>query len=468
MKRKLYFLVLVFVTTAVAFAQQITISSLIVKPVLPANVSQWNATAVNGIATGTLDMDGVKMAINIVRNGNFFVCGTTYQTAQEMPGFATKVIRTSDVTAALGDCILPPGEYRLCIQFYSVGLPDAYETCRDFSVASPTTPQPGNVTYTAPTLLIPADGTVFIPSGYVAPLTFRWTPVIPQPPIGDLIYTLRIYEIGPGQQATQALIGNSPIYEKQVKTTQASWKAPIEYAVSSQSTSFVWNVQATNNEGQGYGPNNGLSGPFKFTLKSASSSQGTTVTPTATTTTAPVLPGNAGTNNTTSTTCTSVSATAFKTNDIIHLSDGFDMKLIADPTGDNEHLTGIGTVAVKWLGLMNVQFKEIKVNSGNYLCAGAVYTVSDPNQAYPTQWAVNVLNNNTYGAWTIAKVKLATNFIKTHKITKPLVSAANQVNGVIAANPVNMPLGYFKNQDQENLLGFTEMVFRPEIGRAHV
>lgn len=267
MKKKLCILVLLLVMSAMSFAQQINISSLIVKPVLPSNVSQWDPTAVNGIATGTADTDGVRMAINIVRNGNSFVCGTTYENAMEMAGFATKVIRTSDVTGALGDCILPPGEYRLCVQFYSAGLPDAYEACRDFTVASPIV-QPGQqqtaVEYSVPNLMAPADGSSIKEADAKKPITLRWTPAVPPPPVNDINYTIRIYEILSGQKPEQALRGNQPLLDLDLKgQTQTRWTIPSG-TENIENRKFVWNVQATNNEGKPYGRNNGMSENYIF------------------------------------------------------------------------------------------------------------------------------------------------------------------------------------------------------------
>ena len=125
-------------------------------------------------------------------------------------------------------------------------------------------PEPGK--YTDPSLIAPKDGTIVKTDDLKNPMTLRWTPVIPSPPHDDLIYIIRIYEVKNEQQPVQAVKSNSPVFEKEVKTTQAIWQVPSEYANSKEKRTFVWNVQATNKEGKAYGVNNGMSESFNFKI----------------------------------------------------------------------------------------------------------------------------------------------------------------------------------------------------------
>jgi hypothetical protein len=253
--------------TAHSFSQQVTISSFTVKHELPGDVSQWGADAANGMATaGTKPIDDAKMVVKILKGGSTFVCGNTPQTAQTVASFVTKVIRTSDITGALGSCMLQPGDYTICIEFFNVdNVSISRQQCRDFTVAASPVQQQETGKYTGPTLISPANETVFKIEDLRKPLTLRWTPVIPPPKGNDVVYTLRIYEVTKGQQPAQAVKG-SPVFEKEAKTTQAIWQVPGEYVRSKDNKTFVWNVQAMNKEGKGYGANNGMSESAMFTM----------------------------------------------------------------------------------------------------------------------------------------------------------------------------------------------------------
>ncbi|MEI7527109.1 MAG: hypothetical protein WCJ95_22355, partial [Mariniphaga sp.] len=160
--------------------------------------------------------------------------------------------------------------------------------------------------------------------------------------------------------------------------------------------------------------------------------------------------------------CPTISTHYFTTGDIINLSDNFKLKLTAVPTGTNDSLCGKGTVWVKWLGLLNVRFKGIKINGQNNLCSGEVYTNTDSAQVYPTQWAINIMHNNSVGTWTVNKIKTVGAGIKSNKYLKPLVKATNEVDSLMNIVPLNMPLGYFKANDTTTCIGFTEMVFKSQ------
>ena len=445
MKKSLLLTVLLCAFVFSTYAQRITISSFIVKHELPADINLWGADAVNGAATGGNNpIDYLKMVIQVKRSGAI-VCGNTPQTTQSISGFVTKAIRTNDITAALGNCTLQPGQYTLCIQFFDMeNLSLGNEQCRDFTVASPV--QQVQVIYTGPALVYPEDGTIFKQShtlGFLddKPLRLRWTPVVPAPPINDLLYTIKIYEVNTGQQPAQAIMSNSPVFEKTLKNTQTIWQIPSEYKSSIENKRIVWTVQATNNQGNGYGANNGKSEVKGFTILPLTANQPPVVI------------------NSTPVSCITTSNTAFHTGDIIHLSDGFELKFTTDPTGTNDSLSGKGTVYVKWLGLLNVKFKGIKINAQDQLCSGSVYTNTDSSQVYPTQWAVNVLGNPNWGSWTETKIKGVCAGIKANIPFKPLVKATDQVNTILTVVPLNMPLGYFKANDTTTSIGFTEMVF---------
>lgn len=276
-------------------AQKISIKSFSVKYELPADVSTWGPDAANAVAQRSgRDGTEAKMVITVKKTGSK-ICGNTVQSASA-ERITTKAITARDIKNTLENCILAPGQYTLCIQFFNLDNMDASgEQCREFSVAAP--PPQGGVssgdpsgvsnapqtpgtsnpqtpvtpsttkTYRKPDLISPANNTGYNPDELKKPLTLKWTPVVPQPPATDIIYTVRIYEVQPGQQPAQALKSSQPVFEKEVKTTQVIWQAPPEYTTAKENKTFVWNVQATDKEGKGYGENNGTSENWVFKMQ---------------------------------------------------------------------------------------------------------------------------------------------------------------------------------------------------------
>lgn len=248
------------------FSQQVTISAFTVKHELPGDISVWGADAANGVATGSVQgrpIENSKMVVKVFRNGNSLVCGNTPQSAQTVPGFTNKIIRTTDITAGLSDCILQPGEYTLCIEFFDIeSISISKAQCRDFKVVNPITPREQGK-YTAPILVSPVNRAIIKCEDLKKPLILRWTPVVPPPPpVNDVIYTVRVYEVYKDQEIAQAINANPPVFEKEVKTTQTIWLMPGDLIINGRT--FAWSVQATNKEGMGYGDNSGRSEIWSF------------------------------------------------------------------------------------------------------------------------------------------------------------------------------------------------------------
>lgn len=296
MKQLLILLLMLYAGSALA-QQKITITGYAVKNALSANVNDWRPGDVNAVAKSGNPHGGdkeVKLVIKVKRGGQV-ICGNDARSAS-YENLTTRVISTRDVTAILGDCPLQPGQYRLCMQYFNnvdVGVSDEY--CKDFTVestmrseetggitqgreaATPSEPaiavtpgQPRVQTpknYRRPYLIAPANNKIFRYGELQKPVSLTWAPVTPAVPAHDLVYTVRIYEILDGQQPTQAARSNQPIFEKEVKTTQAIWQVPAEYTASKEVKSFAWAVQATNKEGKGYGENNGTSEVFMLRMQ---------------------------------------------------------------------------------------------------------------------------------------------------------------------------------------------------------
>jgi hypothetical protein len=422
-------------------------------PNLPANSAEWatavppvmilaQAKLVNGQVNSMIQESKILVTI---RSGGSKVCGTYTPQTAPISGFnaANKNWIGANVLSMLGqDCTLKPGSYELCVQFYSFDLRVIGESCKPFTIADK---KQEAETYSPPQNISPVNEKKFTNAEVKAPLTFRWTPIVPKPK-EQVTYRLKVWQLMQGQNSTSAMKRNTPVVEKDVNNiTQAIvtnlYTGPCKPPYL---CDYIWNVQALDKEGKPMGSSNGMSEATSFNIPDS----------------IPMPPISLRTIIPTPS-CATTSTTVFTTGSSIHLSDGYDLKLTETPTGTNDSLVGKGTVDVKWIGVLNVQFKGIKINGTDKLCSGAVYTITDSKQEYPTQWATNVLNNTGIPAWTSSKIKSLAAGIDSNKLTKPLIEAANNIT-TPASMPLNMPLGYFKTGDDAfGALGFTEMVFKP-------
>jgi len=417
------------------------------------NTANWGSgtsmlmiTAGAKSATGKVDpsVEESRMLVTIRKGGNK-VCGAYTGSTAPSADFntMTKVWSGNNAASYLGkDCTLTPGDYELCVQFFGYGTtgaaPLSDEKCKPFTIKGDDLQ-----TYQPPQTITPANSAVFSETALQQPMIFRWTPVVPRPQ-APVTYRVRVWQLMEGQNGNQAMRANQPIIVKDVDniTQTVITNLISDPCKSPYLCSFIWNVQALNRENKPVGENTGTSGVAVFDGGSTGTNPPNHRSP---------VPS-----------CPTVSTKHFTTGDFIALSDNFRMKLAAVPTGSNDSLSGSGTVKVKWLGTLNVRFKGIKINGQDKLCSGTIYTNTDSSQVYPTQWAINVMNNNSVGSWSTNKIKSVGAGIKANKNLKPLVKASNQVDSLLSVVPLNMPLGYFKANDTTTCIGFTEMVFKAD------
>lgn len=184
----------------------------------------------------------------IIKSGGSKICGSF--TGQTAPGSkfttATKTWSGAEALGLLGKtCLLKPGSYELCVQFFSAGVnfkPLSAEACKTFTIAD--TKQ---VAYSPPKNIMPADGKKFTEQETKQPIIFKWTPVLPKPK-EDVMYIVRVYAVEKGQAPSQAIKVNKPIFKKEINSTQTIWQMPGEYATAKENKTFVWNVQAVGTE----------------------------------------------------------------------------------------------------------------------------------------------------------------------------------------------------------------------------
>jgi hypothetical protein len=116
-----------------------------------------------------------------------------------------------------------------------------------------------------PKNIFPENNKKFNLGDLTKPVTFKWLAVSPKPS-APVVYRLKVWQLMQGQNGTQAIQSNKPVFEKDV--TDAT-----ELSVSGILTGpckppylcdFIWDVQALTREGKAIGSNNGTSEPTAF------------------------------------------------------------------------------------------------------------------------------------------------------------------------------------------------------------
>ena len=128
----------------------------------------------------------------------------------------------------------------------------------------------------APKLSEPADGKSFSVKDMSAPVSFRWTPVLPKPQ-EPVTYRLKVWQLMQGQTGTSAMKANKPVVEKEfqdilIDMKDQSMKALISNLYTGPCKppylcDFVWQVQAVNREGKPVCSNEGKSEAWSFKIQ---------------------------------------------------------------------------------------------------------------------------------------------------------------------------------------------------------
>ncbi len=149
---------------------------------------------------------------------------------------------------------LPESDYSICVNTYSISGELLTEACSNFEIVLPDPPQ----------LILPEDeGSINIGQP-----TFMWNPISIQASLTNnntsVYYQLKIVELLEGQTAYRAIEANIPIVEVKIPL-QNMYIYRIEDYPLEKNHSYVWQVQATNDEGSPLATNNGYSEIWQFT-----------------------------------------------------------------------------------------------------------------------------------------------------------------------------------------------------------
>ena len=258
-------LLLVFTLLGLTGAAQnlVNITSFTMPKPVPANTADWGSLpsliiVANAAGQGNIGaLEESKVAFTIKSGGNK-VCGGNLMQS----GFTgrTRIFKASEISSMLNGCVLKPGSYQLCVQFFSSvngqTKPISDEKCSniEFVIEATGGTSPANTNYTPPQNISPTDQKMITETEAKQPLTFRWTPLVPRPR-SQVTYKLKVWQVPDGQNAAQVMKSNQPFIEEEVKDqTQYAFRKGWDGVVKGGSKlNFVWNVEATDEQGKSYG-----------------------------------------------------------------------------------------------------------------------------------------------------------------------------------------------------------------------
>lgn len=477
MKKTLTLLLLV--VSVRLFAQSYPITGINISlPANPdANTANWGSgasmltiTAATRLINGKIDSRVTESKIVvIIKKGGAKICGTYTGNSAPAANFNTvnKVWSGRNAVSLLEqDCVLPPGEYEICVQYFGYGLtgfaPLSEEKCKIFSIR-------GNEqqAYQPPQAIIPANGNVLSEADAKKPLTFRWTPVVPKPK-EPVTYRVNVWQLMQGQNAVQAMKANQPVITKDVDNlTQTVILNLISGpCMPPYLCDFIWNVQALNREGKPIGGNNGNSGPNTFSVNNNKLK-----------TTPATDPGDSSVTGTGNPPPAVVDSGTAAIGDSIRAGlNGEFTVIVTDVAIETDgSLTGKGKVRIPWLKTyVAVEFKKIRIDTTRRLTLGGIVTTESGSAAgsyidYPKAWALSLLSGP--GAANLADKSMNwTNSLVNNLVgwvnniapgSQPLINYDDTIpTPAIPNNSLKMPFGLvFKNAN--DFLVITEMIFKP-------
>jgi hypothetical protein len=277
MKKILTLFVLALTVPVFAQSYPISIINISMPPNPDATMANWGKgnsmfviTATGKSVKGQVDGFLVESKILVtIKKGGTKVCGSYTANSAPASNFntLTKVWSGTNAVSLIGqDCILSPGDYEICVQFFGYGpagpVPLSEEKRKMFSIRAN-----NPLTYQPPQGITPTNGTVLSEIDIKKPITFRWTPVVPKPQ-EPVTYRLKVWQLMQGQNGMQAMQTNAPIVTKDVDNlTQATILNLINGPCKPPYLcNFIWNVQALTREGKPIGGKDGTREALQFTF----------------------------------------------------------------------------------------------------------------------------------------------------------------------------------------------------------
>ncbi len=256
MKKKigLSFIAIIFAIFTVAQGVNINIT-LPANP--PANTGNWG----QGSAIFTITTSGnMASLINsnmlvFIKSGSNVVCGSNNPASAQPSNISNNAPKTWSGSSAAGllaqNCILPAGQYEICVQFYGYGAVGTVqqerkllaEKCKPFVIVD----KPQESFCSPPNNIKPTNNNVFTDVEVGKTITFNWSPLI-KPQSSNITYHLLVWEVEDGQSNTQAMYSNLTVIDK-IITAQTRFVA-IPNTLEKREGLYVWRVIAEDDNGK--------------------------------------------------------------------------------------------------------------------------------------------------------------------------------------------------------------------------
>ncbi len=231
--KKLFFLISVNLIASAAIAQFKI--NLVLSNTPPATLTEWgnrrevltlivNAQGSTGgggeakIKTEIKTLDGTVIGTTDLAKARTFLfnTATTILTANDVVPLENMIFNGKYRTSLNKTGKLPADNYTLCVQLVRPVdyTPSSDQQCKNFYLA----------TTQLPILMKPYNEEVLDAKAAQSTITFRWTPLIPKPK-EPVTYRIQVFEVQAYQTPMQALRGNQPILDQEVKgATQYIWR----------------------------------------------------------------------------------------------------------------------------------------------------------------------------------------------------------------------------------------------------
>jgi len=190
-----------------------------------------------------------NILLTIKSNGSVKCGSYTPETAQtsNIINATPKSWIGSSAAALLGqDCMLPPGNYEVCVQFYGYKPGSrntlVLEKCVPFIIADK-----NDEICSPPINVNPANQKIFSDKDLLSIITFNWSPIISSYR-GIVTYQLLVWEVEEGQTNALAIYNNQPIIQEDIKGQPRYTARPG--VIEKRNAKYVWRVIALDAEGK--------------------------------------------------------------------------------------------------------------------------------------------------------------------------------------------------------------------------
>ena len=224
----------------------------------PANTASWGqgSAIFNITATGNMTPLINSNMLVFIKSGSAVICGSSNVASAQPSNIISNAPKTwsgNNAASLLGqNCILPAGQYEICVQFYGYGAVGTVqqerrllaEKCKPFIIVDKEQQQ---TICSPPNNINPANNKIFTENDIAKTITFNWSPLV-KPQSNNITYHLLVWEVEDGQSNTQAMYSNLTVIDK-IITAQTRYVA-LPNTFEKREGLYVWRVIAEDENGK--------------------------------------------------------------------------------------------------------------------------------------------------------------------------------------------------------------------------